>query len=294
MITVNRHYKDSLFCALFGSDERKAYALELYNALAGTAYDDPDELEITTISGMVFLGRKNDVSFLVGTEMVLLEHQSTYNPNMPLRGLLYFSKLFNKLASQRALDIYGTKALEIPTPRYFVLYFGEMDRPEREVIKLSDMMPGGSGDIEVTATVLNCNEGRNKAIMEASETLRGYAHLLALARIAHAEGAELEEAVEVAVDQCIEDGALADYLLAHRAEAMEMLFTIEDEERAQRVHWEAVDREAREAGFKAGHEAGYEAGREEGREEGREDMAASLAAMGVDKALIDRALAEAK
>lgn len=89
MNTVRRDYKSSLFCHLFGSPDRKKDALELYNALARTSYDDPDELEITTIGDMVYLGRKNDVSFLVGDEMVLLEHQTTHNPNMPMRGLLY-------------------------------------------------------------------------------------------------------------------------------------------------------------------------------------------------------------
>ena len=97
-----RNYKDSLFCHLFGSDERKENALELYNALAGTSYSDPGSLELTTIEGAVFLGLKNDVSFLVGDEMVMLEHQSTHCPNMPLRGLQYFSRLYGKLVAERA------------------------------------------------------------------------------------------------------------------------------------------------------------------------------------------------
>ena len=271
MVVVNRAYKDSLFCHLFGSEKRKRYALELYNALAGTDYSDPSLLELTTIEGVVFLGYKNDVSFIIGDEMVLFEHQSTYSANMPLRGLRYFSKLFDKYVAVMGLDVYGTKLLRLPTPRYFVLYFGRSARPERQVLRLSDSFASGPGDLEVTATVLNCNEGSNAAIMEACEALRGYAHLLALARGNADSGMDLEGAVSAAVERCIREGALADYLVEHRAEVESMLFTIEDEERAMRVHWKAVEREARESGMKAGLQEGREAGLQEGREAGLQE-----------------------
>ena len=263
MSTVRRTYKDSLFRDLFGSEERRGNALELYNALAGTSYDDPEELEITTISDVIFLGRKNDVSFIVGNEMVLLEHQSTHNPNMPLRGLLYFSRLYGKYVDVNEVDIYGHSLQKLPTPRYVVLYFGTGKRPEREVMRLSDSFVAGPGDLEVTATVLNCNEGRNQAIMQACETLRGYAHLLALARKREAAGMDLRAAVHDAVFRCIDEGVLADYLTAHREEAEEMLFTTEDEERAMRVHYAAVEREAREKGFDEGRSKGLDEGRAE-------------------------------
>ena len=175
---VRRDYKDSLFCHLFGDESRKENALALYNALPGSSYDNPEELELTTVGDMVFLGRKNDVSFLVGDEMVLMEHQSTHNPNKPLRGLQYFSRLYDKLVEQKGLDLYGSRPLSLPTPRFVVLYFGEVKRPEREVMKLSSLFAAGPGDVEVTATVLDCNEGRNQGIMEACEALRGYSRLL--------------------------------------------------------------------------------------------------------------------
>ena len=231
------------------------------------------------------------MSFLVGDEMVLLEHQSTHNPNMPLRGLLYFAKLYNALVERRGLDLYGKSRLKLPAPRYIVLYFGEDKRPEREVMRLSDSLISASSegvrpaDLEVTATVLNCNEGRNDAIMQASEALRGYAHLLALARENKRAGMLLSEAVGKAVDRCIDEGVLAGYLSERRAEAKEMLFTIEDEERAMRVHWQAVEKEAREhglsEGLKEGREKGLAEGREEGREEGRAEILAELEARGM-------------
>ena len=271
MGSIRRTYKDSLFCHLFGAEERKRNALELYNALAGTSYEEVDDLELTTISDAIFLGVKNDVSFLIGDEMVLMEHQSTYSPNMPLRGLQYFEHLYTRLIEERELDLYGTRLLSLPSPHYIVLYFGSDERPEREVMRLSDSFEQGPGDVEVTATVLNCNEGRNGPIMEACTTLKGYAHLVALERRNRTErGMRYRDAVRAAVDECIRDGVLAEYLTGHRAEVEDMLFTIQDEERAMRVHWKAVEREAREKGYADGREDGYADGREKGYADGRE------------------------
>ena len=281
MGSIRRTYKDSLFCHLFGAEERKRNALELYNALAGTSYEEVDDLELTTISDVIFLGFKNDVSFLIGDEMVLMEHQSTYSPNMPLRGLQYFERLYTKLIEERELDLYGTSLLPLPTPRYIVLYFGRDERPECEVMRLSDSFEQGPGDVEVTATVLNCNEGRNGPIMEACTALKGYAHLVALERRNRTErGMGYRDAVRAAVDECIRNGVLVEYLTGHRAEVEDMLFTIQDEERAMRVHWKAVEREAREKGYADGREQGYADGREEGREEGRKSTILELVRSG--------------
>ena len=145
--------------------------------------------------------------------------------------------------------------VNLPTPRFFVFYFGASRRPEREVMRLSDSFNSGPGDLEVTATVLNCNEGNNTAIMGACRALKGYAHLLALARENRKGGRMVtRDAIEAAIDQCIADGYLVDYLTAHRAEVGDMLFTMEDEERAMRVHMKAIEREASEKGEQIGIE----------------------------------------
>ena len=281
MATVRHDFQDSVFRRLFGSPERKGLALELFNALAGTAYDDPEEIEITTIEDFIYLGRKNDVSFLIRDEMVLWEHQSTYNPNMPLRGLLYFARLYEKHINRHHLDLYSERLIELPTPHYVVFYFGKRKRPDRERMSLGDAFASGPGDLEVRATVLNCNEGHNPAIMEASATLRGYAHLVKLYRFWEGEGRlDSREAARKAVDQCIEDGCLVDYLTAHRAEVESMLFTMADEERALNLHIETLAREAarkaaREAARKAAREArdeGFAVGRDEGFAAGRDQM----------------------
>ena len=130
--------------------------------------------------------------------------------------------------------------------------------------------------------------------MSACEALRGYAQLIAIARGARERGVELDEAVRGAVDRCIEEGILADYLSAHRAEVEEMLFTMQDEERAMRVHLEALKREAveegREEGLAQGREEGLAEGIQQGREEGLlqgiDTLAKRLAEQGLDEATI--------
>ena len=303
MPIVRRDFKSTLFCHLFGSEDNRDNALELYNALREADHADPAEVEFTTIDNFVYLGYRNDVSFIIDGDMMLVEHQSTLNPNMPLRGLLYFAKLYTKYVDERELDLYGAARLAVPTPRFVVLYFGEDERPDREALALSDLLVSGPGDLEVTATVLNCNEGHNGAIMGACETLRGYAHLLALARRNRESGLGYREAAGAAIDECIAEGVLAEYLGKHRAEVMEMLFTMEYEEKAQRIHQEAIRREAWEEGLEAGREAGFEQGLRDGREQGlrdgleegreqgakqeRERIRRALQEAGIDPAVID-------
>ena len=213
---------------------------------------------------------------------------------MPLRGLFYFAKLYNKLIDLRGLDIYGTAPLELPLPRYFVLYFGMYAHPVREIMRLSDLFLDNHGkkvqaDLEVTATVLNCNEGYASAIMRECSALQGYAHLIALVRANRVAGEELGEAVQHAVDCCIKEGMLTDYLQGHRSEAIEMLWTIEDEERAMRVHWETVAREAAERGKAEGKAEGIAEGMARGMAEGRKEVIDLMRSLGADESLIAQA-----
>ena len=116
--TPNRRYKDTVFRDLFGSEERKENALSLYNALNGTHHDDPAELELTTLDGVLYMGLRNDVSLLVGDDLSLWEQQSTRNPNMPQRGLKYFARLYAAHVERNGLNEYGTRLLALPTPRF--------------------------------------------------------------------------------------------------------------------------------------------------------------------------------
>ena len=134
---ANRTYKDGLFRLVF---QRKEDLLSLYNALNGSNYSNPDELEINTLDNVLYLTMKNDVAFLISGTMNLYEHQSTFNPNMPVRGLMYFSKLYEKYIVTNGIDIYTSTPKKLPFPQYFVFYNGTMDEPDRSELKLTDLL----------------------------------------------------------------------------------------------------------------------------------------------------------
>lgn len=219
---IRRNHKDSLFHVLFGTEKYKGYALELYNAINGTAYA-PEDLEITTIEDVIYMGVKNDASVIVDAEMSLWEHQSTLNPNMPLRGLLYFARLYEGYISRHELNIFSEDKLPLPTPRYYVFYNGREDVEEVSRLRLSDLF-SGNGDVEVTATMLNINEGHNQELLEKCRPLKDYARLISLIR-AYSETMVMQEAVDRAVEQSIEEGILEDFLQSHKAEVKGMLLT---------------------------------------------------------------------
>lgn len=135
MKAVVRNYRDTLFRMLFRDKER---LLSLFNAVNGTHYDDPEELMITTLEGALYLGMKNDVSCMIDMMMQLYEHQSTVNPNMPLRNLFYVSDLLQKYVYEKGLDIYSRKQIKIPTPKFVVFYNGEEEQPERKEFLLKN------------------------------------------------------------------------------------------------------------------------------------------------------------
>lgn len=131
----NRNHKDSLFRKVF---RKKSDLLALYNAINGTCYENEDELEINTLDNALYMSVKNDVSCIVGCTMNLYEHQSSYNPNMPLRGLIYFAQLYNIYTEKRKLNLFSSILQKIPTPQYIVFYNGLKNEPDRQVLKLSD------------------------------------------------------------------------------------------------------------------------------------------------------------
>ena len=127
-----REFKDRLFKAIYGRDtpESKKWRLELYNALNGSCYTNPDDIELTTIENVIYITMKNDVSFLIGDEMNLFEQQSSYNPNLPLRGLMYFAQLYQIWLTKKGLDLFGSKLVKIPAPRFIVFYIGNTECPD--------------------------------------------------------------------------------------------------------------------------------------------------------------------
>ena len=147
-IHVNKKYKDTVFRKLFG--ENKENALSLYNAVNHTSYTDPDDLEYTTLEDVIYMKYKNDVSFLIDKTLSLYEHQSSYNPNMPLRGFLYYADLYRKLI-HRSERLYSKHLLKIPLPHYIVFYNGSEKYmgEERRTLRLSDAFETDTGGGEL-------------------------------------------------------------------------------------------------------------------------------------------------
>ena len=171
---TNREYKDRVFCLLFGSEEYKENALSLYNAISGTDYTDADDITFCSISDVIYIKMKNDVAVLFDSRLSLWEHQSSYNPNMPVRGLMYFGKMYDSYIKLGGINIYGSKLAKIPVPRYYVFYNGSKDLPAKLKLKLSDSFaePDNSGDFEWTAIMLNLNIGKNDGLLLFRELRR--------------------------------------------------------------------------------------------------------------------------
>ena len=225
-IMVNRRYKDRLFCLLFGNEEYKENILSLYNALCGTSHTNMDDIQIYTIDDVIYIKMKNDVSILLESFLYLWEQQSTYNPNMPIRGLMYFSKMYDRYIMENQLNIYGKTLIKLPTPRYTVLYNGTEELPGQMKLKLSESFinTDTSGDFEWTATMINLNNGKNDNLLEHCRPLRDYMTLVNKLR-SNNETMKLEDAVDAAVTYCIENDVLKSFLVKHKAEVKDMCIT---------------------------------------------------------------------
>ena len=148
------------------------------------------------------------------TRMYLYEHQSTLNPNMPLRFLFYVTDLYSSLT--RDANLYGTKRISIPQPRFLVFYNGRQKMPDRMTVKLSELYHKGEAPFELEATILNINVGCNRELMDACKTLADYARYTQLVRD-YAEEMPLNQAVERAVTECIREGILEEFLRENRS-----------------------------------------------------------------------------
>ena len=233
--------------------------LKLYNAMNGTAYTNPEELEIVTLENAIYMNMKNDVAFIVGSSLNLYEHQSTVNPNMPLRFLQYVAREYEKLIAES--NLYSSKIVKIPTPQFVVFYNGTREQPERVEMKLSDAyeIPTDSPALELKVIQLNINMGHNKELLDKCRTLKEYS--LYVDRIRrYAREMSLDEAVKRAVDECIKEGILADFLTKNKAEAISMSIFEYDEEKVIAM----IRQEEYEEGVAFGHAEGLSLGLETG------------------------------
>ena len=250
-IPQNPQYKDRLFKFIFGRDteESKRWLLSLYNALNGSCYTDISDLKLTTIENIIYVTMKNDVSFLIGEEINLYEQQSTYNPNMPLRGLMYFAQLYQMILSERGKDLFGHSLVKIPSPRFVVFYNGTTDKADTVKLRLSDSFesPAPSGDFEWTATMVNINAGHNETLQKSCKALYDYSSYVAKVRTNLASMPK-NKAVDCAVNEAIRENLLDSFFKRQKMEVLNMSLTEFDQEE--------YDRNRREEGRQEGYEEG--------------------------------------
>lgn len=247
-VKPEREYKDRLFRMIF---KDKKELMSLYNAMNGTNYMNPDDLQINTLDNAIYMGMRNDLSFLIDYRMQVYEHQSTYNPNMPLRELVYITRLYAGLT--RNQNLYGTKLVEIPTPRFVAFYNGETEKPDLMELKLSDSFEIQEEEVslQLKMSMLNINPGHNDKLLSECKTLGDYSRYVAKVRT-YVKKMPIEDAVEQAIVECIQDDILADFLRKHRVEAKNVSIFEYDEARHMEMEREASREEGRQVGREEG------------------------------------------
>ena len=248
---INREYKNDLFVFLFG--HHKDLALSLYNAMNNTSYDDPEEIIFNTIEDFIYIGRKNDVSFLIENTINVYEHQTTINANIALRMLMYIAKLYDKFAEEYDKDLYSTKEIKLPNPSFIVFYFGNRECEDDRFVYLSDAMEIKNPNLELRVRVINANYGHSQHILNRCPALYEYSWFLSDIRVSYNKyvkaGIDNREAMRRAVDEALEkmpeSFIIKKIILVHKAEVTDMLFTIEDEPRMMKIHEDTIRNETR-------------------------------------------------
>ena len=227
---INNEHKDRLFKFLFGNPENRLWTLNLYNAINNSNYDDPENIQFNTIEEAVYLGMKNDVSFIIMSELNLWEHQSTYNPNMPMRFFIYAAKLYEKYIASSEYYPYSSIIQRVPKPKCICFYNGTMSQPERKELRLSEAFCG-EADIEVKVTMLNINYGMNSELMKLCKPLEEYSWLVDTVRRLQKNKKDIEQAVDIAISEMSDDFLIKKFLLANKAEVKGMFLTEWDQEK---------------------------------------------------------------
>jgi len=252
---VNRQYKDSVFSLLFSDPD---VLRRLYCAIEGVELPPDTPVVINTLENVLFMGLVNDISFVIGGKLVVLvEHQSSINPNMALRFLMYLAEIYKRMND--AKSVHAGKALRLPKPEFIVLYNGVEPYPDEQIVRLSEAFEKAAAlglpekeipSLELTVRVLNINEGRNADIAKRCRELAGYSAFVAKAReLRPPDGSTMEErelSMKAAVRFCVEFGILTEFLKKYAGEVVGMQITDWNLEDAKAVWREEAREECRE------------------------------------------------
>ncbi|MCL2229821.1 MAG: Rpn family recombination-promoting nuclease/putative transposase [Treponema sp.] len=268
----NRTYKDSVFTSLFSDSD---LLRELYGAIGGVSLPDDVPISINTLENVLVRDIYNDISFMVGSKLVvLIEHQSTINPNMALRLLMYMAETYKQMVKEK--NIYSGKIVYIPYPEFYVLYDGVDSYPDKALLKLSDLyenlkeigLPEKSHPLlELEVQVLNINEGKNCEMVNRCRKLSEYSLFVSKVREFMDKYNDLLKAIKEAVKYCQEHDILREYLEKHGYEVINMLYYEYNQELEREVIHEEAFEDGLQEGLKQGHTKGHQQGIAEGHNE---------------------------
>lgn len=250
----NKKYRDSVFRDYFNEPIR---LLSLCNAILGTQYSDVGKLKINTLEGIFFDNQKNDISCTIGnTFLVLIEHQTSVNNNMPFRCLSYVAELLNNFIENKD-RLYHKALIRFPDPKFFVLYDGDNKEPLQREMKLSEAFGGDGSSLELVVTAFNINYGLNQSLLKKCQYLREYATMVGKVKEGLRTGLTRREAISRAVRYCLYNKLMEGYLEKNSQEVFNMLALEWDKEMALQARFD------------------------DGREEGIESVAKNLLNMGM-------------
>lgn len=255
MSSINSQYKDRLFNFIFGREENKEWTLSLNNAVNGSDYTDSSVIEFNTIKDVLYMGMRNDTSFMIADIMSVYEHQSTFNPNMPLRLLQYVGDLYAGYLSENKLNKYGKTLIKLPIPKLVVFYNGFDEIEEESVLKLSDAFEDSikkQADVEVKVRMINVNYGKNQSLMNACKPLSEYSWFISEIRNNQRNDHKLEEAVTITLNKMPHDFAIRGFLLLHKQEVQGMLDTEYNETEVMELFKEEGKIEGKTEGIQIG------------------------------------------
>ena len=267
---TNRNYKDSVFVDLFAHDiTAKENFISLYNALHGTNLDaKTTDVQPVMLERVLYMKYYNDIAMLIdGKIVILIEHQSTINQNMPFRFLEYIARIYEKITTKD--EKFGRKLVKLPVPEFYVFYNGKDDYPTESVMKLSDafmqldsklknQLENTSYPLEISVKVININVDKENPILKRCEALKEYSEFIEQVRF-NIENA-VPEPFTTAIKEAIKKGFLSDYLNRKSTEVQNMLLAEYDYDTDIAVQ----RKEAFDDGFSAGEERGISIGRNEG------------------------------
>ena len=228
---TNPRVRDTLFCKYAGTASN---LLAISNAIRGTSYTDASRIQINTLQGSFYSNLKNDISFMLDTlVMMLIEHQTTINPNMPVRLLNYVAELFKIYLEPEKRKMYSSSLIELPAPEFYVFYDGDDTSFEKHVLKLSDAFKAPSDKLELIVHVYNLATGKNEALKSICKPLKEYSIFSNHYKMLRKQGAAIDEAVRDTIRYCIDNNVMKDYLQHNESEVIDM-FGFEWNEKEER------------------------------------------------------------